>query len=366
MKHLFAILGSVVSISALSQITVLSYDYRLPIAPDTAHLKVVAAGNSTITPGNNMSWDYSQLFTSTDIDYAMEPNSNPDFPSSRGRIEVPVNLGGGLILDQMYNYYGMGLQGYYQNGFGIEGKTVSLAAMSGDMNDSLRTLDTVQPFQIQLLKFPLQLGSTWSSQASVWVPMEITVESLAWYDQLISIKQDIATTDSVVGWGTIVLPSGVTTEALLVHHHTLRIDSVFEAGQPMNPVFAANFGFNQNDTSRIDRWAFYGKGMNSSLYEYTVINGQRSSPVYNRSQNISIGETRANPLVVYPNPAANYVQVMSDNAQDIRLMNLAGVIVKHASASDWNNGMIRIDVSDLPAGIYLIRTDDHAVKVTVR
>ena len=75
-----------------------------------------------------------------------------------------------------------------------------------------------------------------------------------------------------------------------------------------------------------------------------------------------INETAANGVMVYPNPAHDFITISLENpvTSQIALMNIHGQLI---NVRVENN---RIDVSNLPAGVYLLKIDDKFVKILIR
>ncbi|MDD4150466.1 MAG: T9SS type A sorting domain-containing protein, partial [Bacteroidales bacterium] len=60
----------------------------------------------------------------------------------------------------------------------------------------------------------------------------------------------------------------------------------------------------------------------------------------------------ANAVSIYPNPASETINIVTDNAQTITITNLVGQIVKEISVA---NEIETIDVSSLNAGVYFVQ-----------
>ena len=78
------------------------------------------------------------------------------------------------------------------------------------------------------------------------------------------------------------------------------------------------------------------------------------------SATTDIAEAAAEPqLILYPNPVAD-VLYLSATARTIRIYNVYGTEVAHATDTD------RIDVANLPAGIYTVKADGTVAKMVKR
>ncbi|NVK28765.1 MAG: T9SS type A sorting domain-containing protein [Flavobacteriia bacterium] len=355
---------AIMPLVSIGQITIENYDFRLPVAPDTAYLQVVAAGSSTVTPGTNATWDLSGVFGGANFDFALEAVNDPNHPNAQGRRESPANLGNGVFLDQFYNYYGVNGNSYSETGFEIEGKGFSIGNLTGDANDSIITMDTIFNYDAKILQFPATMGDNWTSSFHIWVPFTITVESAAWYGDTIALRQDIVRNDTVKGWGTLILPTGESMDVILVESTGYRVDSAYFNGAPMNPILAQQFGFTQNDTLRFNTVAFYTKGLNYSAYEYTEFDGMQGTPTFYRTSNIGVAEEAALPLIVYPNPANDVIELMGNVDGEVQILNLNGQVVLQEDIESATQ-TARMDVSSLASGVYLLRTANQTVRVTI-
>ena len=73
----------------------------------------------------------------------------------------------------------------------------------------------------------------------------------------------------------------------------------------------------------------------------------------------ALDEATTEPLTLYPNPVAD-VLYLSATARTIRIYDMYGTEVAHATDTD------RIDVANLPAGVYTVRADGTVAKMVKR
>ena len=72
-------------------------------------------------------------------------------------------------------------------------------------------------------------------------------------------------------------------------------------------------------------------------------------------------------MTVFPNPASNVINIKFDKNFEtiaVDIVNMTGQVVKKVTASQ--NNLISIDITALPTGIYILRTDDNANSTTSR
>ncbi len=92
---------------------------------------------------------------------------------------------------------------------------------------------------------------------------------------------------------------------------------------------------------------------NTEIYKFFI--GQENIPTdieSNVAENISI----------YPNPAANIVNVKTDSNSEIAIFNATGKEIKRIST---NENTTAVDISELPNGMYFIVVNGNAKKLTI-
>ncbi len=66
-------------------------------------------------------------------------------------------------------------------------------------------------------------------------------------------------------------------------------------------------------------------------------------------------------ILIYPNPASDYIYVKTTNNQTIQIMNISGATVISQKASDRET---QIHTGDLAKGIYILKLDHKVAKFT--
>jgi hypothetical protein len=93
-----------------------------------------------------------------------------------------------------------------------------------------------------------------------------------------------------------------------------------------------------------------------------------AEPVYD----IGVAETDLNSFSVYPNPTKGLGKIRFEQAgsYDIQVMDMIGNQVRSINRSVNANERMEFDMSDLPAGVYLVNIQgeglDKTVKLTVK
>jgi hypothetical protein len=73
--------------------------------------------------------------------------------------------------------------------------------------------------------------------------------------------------------------------------------------------------------------------------------------------------TRANQLMVYPNPATDYIVVEGVEGEEVRIYNLDGQCLGQFT---MHNAKCTIDASVLPAGTYIVKSASASCKVIIK
>lgn len=88
-----------------------------------------------------------------------------------------------------------------------------------------------------------------------------------------------------------------------------------------------------------------------------------SKTVYEQAQNTFASKTNSINIKVFPNPANSYMFIQSDNIiQGVSLYYINGKLVKQFDQIQSDN--TRLDLSDLPRGLYLLKTQTEAGEFT--
>ena len=151
-------------------------------------------------------------------------------------------------------------------------------------------------------------------------------------------------------WGTLKLPNATYTNVLRVHTVTIETDSFDFGGMPFVT------------TSRSETYNWYTPGFHNALFTVTYdtsggmpyVNDAR---YYTRKTPTGVKDLdgTAGALHVYPNPAANTVNIKGDIAAaigDIVISDVTGRVVGTVSMTGKTE--LSFDVTDLSNGMYII------------
>ena len=367
MKHLLlpSLLG-LLSFSAISQVTVSQSD--MPSSGDTLRFSVAsAAGVDPGTGGNNQTWDFSSLqSTSQYVDEFLPVSSCPftyvatyGFPfsgsySDMGRLDnsafqIPTIPGINLTINDVYNFYKSNSADFSQKGFGasINGFPIPIPYSDSDV----------------LVPLPLTSTSTSTSPYS----FNIQIPSLGYYGRVAERN------NTVDGWGTLITPFG-TFQTLRIRSELAYTDTI--------AIDQLGFGFMLPQQTEVKyKWVAPGYGW--PLLEITAttipfVGTETVSRVVYRD-NIAIDDTGIEDAVLsavemYPNPASDVVMVKSElpvaQTMSYELMDASGRSLNKVNRSMQPAGtcleILPIKQLQLANGIYFLKIQMGTSRALIR
>jgi len=121
------------------------------------------------------------------------------------------------------------------------------------------------------IKFPTTYGDSWTSEYYYTTNFNLTVAAFGLNNTPGYQKQKIVKTDSVVGAGTLTIPTSVGVsipyEVLLIKESRVATDSVFLGGQPAPQTLLDAFGIVQGGSSALNRYKFYAENFERPILE---------------------------------------------------------------------------------------------------
>lgn len=315
-----------------AQITITTSD--LP----TIGLQVIRAVDNTtqINPGNagtNQVWDFSNLLSSSyDTILYLPPQGQPNH-QNYPEAEVAIRHYNGNIQP----YYDYEYARYDAQGMRYVGDE-DLLTIFGDFTMAIHISCTPNPLGLRL---PFNYGDNYTQNTTyVWHLASHNAGVL-----MDSIKQishmEVTTTGDASG--IVTTPYG-SYQALRVKDDFVSQDSIFN-WTPDGWVFDraevnsySIFTWYTNDYYEVGKYTIdEEKGNSMSFFKSETIVGL---------QNIPVMQT----LQVYPNPAENMITIPQGQAgEKIELFDMAGQLKL------TGNNPVKLDVSSLPDGMYLIR-----------
>ncbi|MCR9102390.1 MAG: T9SS type A sorting domain-containing protein [bacterium] len=386
MKQAFLLLFvAIPAFQVFAQITIERSDYTLTTDGATVNSwNMETSGAAIPAEGANVVWDYSGQALTGPSSYTKEPiASNPTFPAANLQ-EASTGLALNLVEQGVVFYERLDDEGYSVLGRIVEPLTLPAQSLTGSPNDTITFLGANNIYETPLyyIKFPLNYGDSWNSEINIKGDYLMTVTAFGLDHVPASSNYNYVETDSVAGFGTLILPhpdgqGTVSMEALLLKGTTIRTDSFFLAGQPAPQIMLDALGLQQGTVSTYSNYSFFTKGLNQSALSLRTEGGQVTRMVITdeiRDIVSSIGFTPEGLIDarVFPNPNAGTFHISFEKADarnwTISLYNTLGQLLKQ-EIIDAPYGPVTEEVSlpaSTPAGLYqyVIRNADRKIRAS--
>ncbi len=340
-KSFVALFFLLISLYAFPQIVITESDFPTP-GYAYPYSQKPAPGieiDSYTDSGANIIWDFSAITkteqnlirfispTSTEIQYIciavfnnpLDPEHDSDVAKPGEEMSDPM---GSIQVTDVFEFFQIQADAYVSTG------------RSANVN-GIPTCVKNEPADT-IFKLPLNYGDTLSSNSA----FEISIPGVGYYGQTI---QRFSVADA---WGTVITPFGT--------YNSLRIKSIIEFE---DSIFYDSYGF--------------GTTIPHTETHYIWLTNDFKIPVFTveeKGQNFggtiafwidTLDHTSSNdgmmelPLSVYPVPASERLNLTLTNSSEIVLF-IVDVNGKTVMQTEPFHNTISIDISGLPAGVYLI------------
>jgi hypothetical protein len=348
-----------------------------------------AAGVFIPAPGDNRSWDYSNLTKDDANNSAISymPASFSAYPNALRQFNNSFVLAGIPIAQT--NMEGNDENSYHGLGTHFERQAFSLLSLTGNTTDSLIIVkqNVHEPHQIWQ-KYPVTYLSSWKSHSISRTDFQLSITAFGLDHTPGQFVQHTFEKREVVGWGKVRIPtaSGPSQyiKALLEKLTVLKIDSVYLGGAPAPAALLAAFGVTQGETSNsYYQYRFYRKGIDAYLINFfmdasfTNIIGLNYDTKYlnlncDNDNNIiaSSSESEINladvTVKVFPNPSPNeFTLNVSGKYAANTSVNVFDLSGKQVQKFERVSGQLKFG-KELKAGIYMVQVTQNNQKKTFK
>ena len=323
--------------------------------------------------GDNQTWDYSEISTDGLLRYVtayLEPDKSA-FPNASMAANTRYALSQFSLTGQ--SFYEMRETGKYYIGNRYD-------AVSFDLG--LGTLDVPEqtvPLSVGYtdLLLPASLGLDWSTTSITALDTRLTLSALGLDNAPLVYQSATTHHDTIIGAGTLILPTGQSFQTLLRKERRVILDSFFLNNQPAPATLLDLFGVAQGAVRTRDAYTFYSPGINAyvvTIYDY----GTEGRDMYFRDDLATSGvaERVAGdiPTRLYPNPATGGTIAMefeksSDARWELVISNALGEKVQAVPVTR-TAGKVRMQFepgASMPNGAYFCELlDENGNRVATR
>ena len=315
-----------------SQITIDQSD--MPSENDTLRVSVTTniPGDYALT-GTDMTWDFSGLTRMTmQVDTFVSVLNTPNLywftfiPGVVSNLASPANnlpSFPGIPFSEFFTFFMNSTASFADNGFAfqISGLPITLKYNNPDI----------------YYKFPCSMGNTWSSNSFA----SLSLAGLAYF------STQRTRTSQVDGWGTLITPFG-SFQTIRIKSELTERDSVFLDTLSMGiPV-----------TRNITEYKWLGKGQGIPLLQINE-EGPAVTAIYrDNTYPAGIKELQKEEIKIFPNPSNGLCSINKGEMRfpaNLQIVNSQGMVVTGKEIPSSTGNTISLNLSSLPAGIYLVR-----------
>ncbi|MDD4148805.1 MAG: T9SS type A sorting domain-containing protein [Bacteroidales bacterium] len=345
MKTFFLLaIGIMLSILSFSQITIEEADLMMPSDTFLIHVDLNPTISPDLTPGANLTWDFTGL-QNDESNYACYAPSNDldfidEFPQAEfytyGPGYIYAGPGGGAPLENwgymmfFTNPDGLFAEGFYSD-YGMGYRSTFNTPAELLMFTPANYLDEETN------------NSYWEVVVNENVETPINVDSL--------YRRDVDKNLFADAWGTLTTDFG-TYDVLRIHETGISVDSVFGYDGTIT-YFSMEY---TRDT--INNYYFWTKELRNPLmtlhcdYDGNI---ERIDYLMGAIYAQNNFETINKQSKIYPNPAKDFI-VFENFTNNIKIYNSLGQVVRTIKNP---NPLQKVSISDLPKGLYFVKDNNN-------
>jgi len=371
-KHLFIFASMCFAFSVSAQITLTQND--VSHSSSYSFIRHFNTSGITIpTHGTNITYDYSSLGGSTVDTIPYMPATRTSFTGFTRFSYGAAFLSSIPLYSEYYTHMdanGLASVGSYK----LE-QSVGIGIATGNNSDTLSfpgnaTIFTSPAYDI---KFPATYESEWTSDYFYHTDFLLTVSAFSLNNTPGFQKQYLNQTDSIVGWGSIILTTdngaSIPYDVLLIKQSRLITDSIYLGGSPAPQTLLDAFGITQGQQWNQNTYTFVAAGFEMPLLTINMSDNWSTavSSFYSREnlQPVSLEADLDMPSVnVFPIPVQaasvlNFSGVQAFETSDLTIYDAMGKqICKHRVNSN-SAGDIQWNVpADMKQGSYFYTLTD--------
>ena len=321
--------------------------------------------------GRNLTWEYSSLAAVPNYDYGFFPAKNPFYPAA-SYVDTPDISG--IIYDKTFKYSTyckVDASGIIALGNTISMQDIYLGDYTAGTNDRLVLPEQhcVYNNPVKIVSFPMTVGSVWHNSYRNFIDYYLTIESLSLEKAALRRVSYVQRTDSVVGWGKVIVPTPAGPskpyDVLMVSRTNIQKDSFYVNGAPATSDLLQSFCLMQGKTIVNNKYIFWRE---NAAYPILIVHfgynnfttpiaahydGSVESPMGIDQQAITAG------MNVYPNPndgqfTIEFSGIESGNA-NISLFDMLGKeFYQETRSIDNSMNLIKMQLNKIPKGEYFL------------
>lgn len=361
-----------------AQTTIPGDAMKLPVRPDSAAAHHIQGAANIAMPatGSDQEWNYSDLEITGNqtVTQYLPESGNTNFPDAEAVDYFNPALGL-LTLDNSSAYYKQENGDIIHLGFETQYQEFPLGGITGDPNDSLIILNSVNNFNPSRVihRLPMEYEDSWETSTTTNIDFLITVQMMGYSKDSGNIIQHTDYHDTVVGWGSLSIDTTHYNEvpALLTRHTYTQTDSFFINDQPAPQQMLDEIGVQQGQTTSQYYYRFYvhdtgdtkmipAMEVRTDAGSQIIYEGTIDSRPYSAQGENSVAEHRLmSGVEVYPNPVSNSpltIEFQNPQKEDltVSVLSISGALVKQVNLKPHET-RVELQTSRLKSGMYLLQ-----------
>ena len=230
-----------------------------------------------------------------------------------------------------------------------------------------------------IINFPLTYEDVVVSEYSMSVDFTISITPYGLTNAPATKVTHHVQNDSVIGWGSLVVPhvkdgegASVPYDVLLIKRVTTSLDSLYLYGQPAPEALLTAFGIVQGSVSSSNRLMFWREnsrilllsmGLNNSFSNVLSANYDLDTELSSTSINTS--DDNNSDLVVFPNPVKNNLNIrLSDGINGAFKISIIDIYGNSVVNSHFESNTHSLELpKNITNGTYFVRVSDETGRI---
>jgi len=361
---------SMFALTSRGQITI--NEANMPFGPQL-YAAVSTDLSSFIIPaqGTNQTWNYG---SSPMINVYFWDNVAPQSLLIPGATFADTSVTAEFLTNTVYytdKYFTQDASAIKMLGTVTKKQEYNISSMTGGANDSCKFPAQHWIFNnpYKVIEYPATMSSKWTSNYTDRVDFILNIPGYMVNNAPCYRVSHITASDTVVAWGTMSVPTllgpSMPYDALMVKRNVVAVDSFYMNGSPASSLLLGAFGLSQGMQRVNNKYVFWRE--NSSLPIAQINFGANNfttptSVLFAGDASVGIeDQSEHTEILIYPNPASEFLYINGSVNSDIRIFDIRGNIV-YSSLSNKENHIVSL--SGFSNGTYIIKVSDKNTVVT--
>jgi len=236
--------------------------------------------------------------------------------------------------------------------------------------DSLYILktDNVYPSPSRVFDFPMIYGINWKTTYIDKIDFKISLV-VPYLNKAPGMKKTfVSRTDSVIGWGDMIIPAppgpGARAAVLMIKRVTKYIDSFYINGKPAGSDVLNTIGSVQGNIRIVNAYYFYRKNSHQPYLSMNFGSGEFVTPlsiIYEGGLTSDIDYEASENINIYPNPTSDRLSITHSKNMTAAISDIAGKIILIKKLYSDNETIL---LENIPNGNYILQLSGNNMVIS--